>query len=57
MEGQHQRDRGIAGLVEALKQLHSMHRAFSQNENWTILDEEARAMAEAAMAKAKGGAA
>lgn len=41
-------------LLEALEQLHSMHRAFSVNDNWTIFDDEARSMAEAAIQKAKG---
>jgi hypothetical protein len=44
-------------LLSALEALHACHRAFSANENWTMLDDEARAMAEAAIAKAKGGAA
>ena len=43
------------GLLEALKQLHSVHRAFSSNDNWTILDDEARKLAEDAIAEAEGG--
>lgn len=41
-------------LLAALEALHACHRAFSGNENWTMLDDEARALAEAAIAKAKG---
>ena len=33
-------------LLDALKDLHSCHRAFSSNENWTLLDDEARSLAE-----------
>ena len=41
-------------LLEALRQLHAMHRAFSNNDNWTSLDDEARSLAEAAIAHAEG---
>lgn len=41
-------------LLAALESLHSCHRAFSDNEHWTMLDDDARALAEAAIAKAKG---
>ena len=41
-------------MLEALRQLHAMHRAFSGNENWTTLDNEARALAEEAIAHAEG---
>jgi len=41
-------------LVAALKALHACHRAFSNSENWTALDDEARAAAERAIAKARG---
>lgn len=43
-------------LMDALEAMHACHRAFSDNENWTALDDEARALAEAAIAKAKGEA-
>lgn len=43
-------------LLEALEALHACHRAFSSNDNWTSLDDDARAFAESAIAKAKGGA-
>mgnify|MGYP003147072020 CR=1 FL=1 len=39
-------------MLEALLQLHSMHRAFSSNENWTGMDDEARELAEDAIAAA-----
>jgi hypothetical protein len=38
----------------ALKAMHACHRAFSGAENWTALDDEARAAAESAIAKAEG---
>jgi hypothetical protein len=41
-------------LLEALEALHACHRAFSSNDNWTSLDDDAREAAEAAIAKAKG---
>jgi hypothetical protein len=41
-------------LLAALEALHACHRAFSGNDNWTMLDDEARALAENAIAKAKG---
>lgn len=41
-------------MLKALEALHACHRAFSDNENWTILDDEARNLAETAIAKAKG---
>ena len=40
-------------LLEALEALHACHRAFSGNGNWTMLDDDARAMAEKTIAKAK----
>jgi hypothetical protein len=46
------RDARIYELEEALIALHSCHRAFSNSENWTALDDEAREFAEAAIAKA-----
>lgn len=43
-------------LLEALKALHSCHRAFSNDpEMWTALDDDARKQAEAAIEKAEGG--
>lgn len=33
-------------LAEALKALHSCHRTFSSNDNWTIIDDEIRNYAE-----------
>lgn len=42
-------------LLEALKALHSAHRAFSSNDNWTVYDDDARAFAEKAIAKAEQG--
>lgn len=36
-------------LLRALKALHACHRAFSGNDNWTTLDDEARIEAEAAI--------
>jgi len=41
-----------ARLVQALKDLHACHRAFSANNNWTSLDDDARVNAEAALAAA-----
>ncbi len=46
------RDARIYELEAALTALHSCHRAFSNSENWTVLDDEARQFAEAAIAKA-----
>jgi hypothetical protein len=43
-------------LLKALEALHSCHRAFSSNDNWTSLDDDARAFAESAIAKARGEA-
>lgn len=43
-------------LLSALKALHSCHRAFSESESWTTLDDGARELAEAAIAKAEGNA-
>ncbi len=42
-------------LLEALEALHSCHRAFSSNDNWTAIDDDARAWAEAAITRARGG--
>ena len=36
-------------LLQALKDLHMCHRAFSSNDNWTSLDDRARAAAENAI--------
>jgi hypothetical protein len=44
-------------MLAALKALHAAHRAFSGSEDWGVYDDEAREAAEAAIAKAKGGAA
>ena len=41
-------------MYEALKALHACHRAFSGSDAWTMLDDEARAAAEATIAKAEG---
>ena len=41
-------------LLAALEALHACHRAFSGNDNWTMLDDESRSLAENAIAKAKG---
>ena len=41
-------------LLAALRDLHACHRAFSGADNWTALDDDARAAAEAAIAKAEG---
>lgn len=41
-------------LLAALEAMHACHRAFSDSENWTVLDDEARLLAEKAIAKAKG---
>ena len=41
-------------LLAALEALHACHRAFSGNDNWTMLDDEARLLAENAITKAKG---
>jgi hypothetical protein len=41
-------------MFRALKAMHACHRAFSGAENWTALDDEARAAAESAIAKAEG---
>jgi hypothetical protein len=43
-------------MLAALKALHSCHRAFSSSEQWTALDDDARAAAEAAIAAAEGRA-
>jgi len=40
-------------LVFALKALHSCHRAFSNASNWTLLDDEARELAEKVLSKAE----
>jgi hypothetical protein len=42
-------------LVAALEALHSCHRAFSLKNEWTVLDDDARKLAEEALAKAQGG--
>lgn len=42
--------RAVPSLIDALRALHACHRAFSGNDNWTMLDDEARAAAEAALA-------
>lgn len=39
-------------LVRTLKAFHSCHRAFSSSENWTALDDEVRAEAEALIERA-----
>ena len=39
-------------LLAALKAIHACHRAFSNTENWTALDDEARSAAESAINKA-----
>lgn len=39
-----------AQLAEALRALHACHRAFSSNDNWTSLDDEAREASEKALA-------
>lgn len=41
-------------LLAALKAMHACHRAFSNAENWTALDDDARAAAESAINKATG---
>lgn len=41
-------------LLAALEAMHACHRAFSSSENWTALDDEARLLAEKAIAKARG---
>ena len=41
-------------LLDALKALHACHRAFSSNENWTALDDEARSAAETIIAEIEG---
>jgi hypothetical protein len=41
-------------LLAALKAIHSCHRAFSGADNWTLLDDEVRDIAERAIAKALG---
>ena len=43
-------------LLAALEALHACHRSFSSNDNWTTLDDDARAFSESAIAKAKGTA-
>ena len=40
-------------MLAALKALHAAHRAFSGSEDWGVYDDEARAAAEAAIAKAE----
>ena len=35
-----------ATAVQLLKDMHSMHRAFSGNDNWTPLDDDVRAAVE-----------
>lgn len=42
-----------ASLLEALKSLHACHRAFSSNDNWTMLDDDTRDFAEQAIANAE----
>jgi hypothetical protein len=44
-------------LLAALRALHAAHRGFRISDVWGVLDDEARAAAEAAIAKAEGGAA
>ena len=39
-------------MLAALKALHACHRAFSGSDAWTILDDEARAAAEAKIGRA-----
>jgi hypothetical protein len=46
------RDARIYELEVTLTALHACHSAFSNSENWTALDDEAREFAEAAIAKA-----
>lgn len=51
-----------ADVLETLKAIHSCHRAFSSSENWTTLDDEARAKTEQIIAhiennKAQGASA
>ena len=41
-------------MLDALKTLHACHRAFSGSDDWTTLDDEARAEVEAIIAKAEG---
>lgn len=48
------RENAAPELLEALVVLHSCHRAFSNSENWTVFDDEARLLAENAINKAKG---
>ena len=44
----------VLASLPKLRQLHAMHRAFSNNDNWTSLDDEARSLAETAIAQAEG---
>jgi hypothetical protein len=46
--------RARKAMLAALEALHACHRAFSGSEDWGLLDDEARAAAEAAIAAAKG---
>jgi hypothetical protein len=41
-------------LLAALIAMHQVHRAFSSSPDWTSLDDDARLLAESAIAKAKG---
>ena len=41
-------------MLDALKTLHACHRAFSGSDDWTMLDDEARAEVEAIIAKVEG---
>jgi len=41
-------------LLAALEALHSCHRGFSNSPDWTALDDDAREIAETAIAKARG---
>jgi hypothetical protein len=43
-----------AELVAALEALHTSQRTFSDTENWCSFDEDARAMAEMALARVTG---
>jgi hypothetical protein len=43
--------RGAPNLLAALKALHACHRAFSCHDDWGVLDDEARAAAETAIAQ------
>jgi len=47
----------VADLLRALLDLYACHRAFSSNDNWTVIDDDAREQAEKAIARQaeKGG--